>query len=567
MQRSGFFNALLENGTYDRKYNAEDYSDNLGAIITTGVRRSSDNDLRVTAAGGFALQVAIGRAWIQGKWYYNDTTYDDLTVPTPPTGDRHRIDRVVLRLDKNIAARTITIEYLTGTPSVSPSAPALTRTDSVYEIALADISVAPSASAITQTDITDLRGDKDLCGWITSPIGYDDFFTALDSEFNDWFAEVKDELASVTLFRKYEQQVTMESEGTTVAITISQYDPTGVDIIEVYANGMREREGSDYTISGTNIVFGASKIAGTEITIVCYKSIDGTGLGSVADAVDELQQEMSTIKNIGDYLYICNGINDNVKISEIAQAFLTDTENDNDTLTLNVYGTFGCSAPYGGLGTSVSRYRWFSVGSASVTSKKRVIIDFLNCSQIVLDCDEDAHYIGFDNVGFTIKNANIKMTTTFVNATAVVFSGTSGAITAENCVFEVTAHSGSSIAQNGTFNGCKGTVINSNGDSYCFNIAAAGLLRVNDGEYYAYTGNNSKNAAVIYIAATAGTAAVITNAMNCPTVAKASNYQKNAVLCEAGHGGFTDTITTLTITKATSQNTRGIVAVSKPNLG
>ena len=566
MQRCGFFNALLENGYYDRKYNAEDYSDNLGAIISTGVRRSGDNDLRVTAAGGYALQVAIGRAWIQGKWYYNDTVFDDFAVPTPPTGDRHRIDRVVLRLDKNIGAREIKLVYLTGNPSVSPVPPTLTRTDTVFEIALADIDVAPSASEITQANITDQRGNADLCGWVTSPVGYEDYFTALDAQFEDWFAEVKNELASVTMFKSYEEQVTLESETDTVEISIAQYDPTGVDILEVFVNGMREFEGADYTTSGKNIIFSAPKIAGTDIAIVVYKSIDGTGLGNVAEQVAQLEQEMSTIKNIGEYIYLCNGINDNVKLSEIAQEFLNATDNANDTLTINVYGKFGCSAPYSGLGTSVSRYRWFSLGSPAITNKK-VVFDFLNCSQIVLNCDEDAHYIAFDNVGFSIKNANVKMTTKFQNATAVIFSGISGAFAAEDCIFEVTAYNGSHIAQNGTFTRCKGIVTNSVGDSYCFNVAATGLVRIIGGEYYAYTGNNSYNAAVVYIAASAGNAAVITNGMNCPVVAKTSNYQKNAVLCEAGHGGFTDTITTLTMTKAASQNTRGIVAVNKPNQG
>lgn len=567
MQSSGFFNALLENGIYDRKYNAENYSDNLAAIISTGVRRSGDNDLRVTAAGGLALSVNIGRAWIQGKWYKNDTVYMDLSVPTPPTGDRKRIDRVVLRLNRSIEARLIELAYLTGTPSVSPTAPVLTRTDTVYEIALADISVAPMAAEIRQENITDLRPDPALCGWITSPIGYDDYFTNLDAEFGEWFLEKKDTLASVTLFKKYEQQIVVESETQTAEVTIAQYDPTGVDILEVYVNGFRAVNPRDYTVNGRVITFNASKIAGTEIDIVVYKSIDGTGLGSVSDAVAELQQQMSTIKNIGEYIYLCNGTNDNVKISEIAQAFLAAEDNPNDTLTLSVYGKFGCTAPFAGLGTSVSRYRWFSIGSASVSNPKRVIVDFLNCSQIVLPCDEDAHYIGFDNVGFTIKNANIKMETSYVDATAVVFSGTSGAITAENCVFEVTARGGSYISANGTFNNCKGTVTNANGDSFCFNVSTTSLLRINGGEYYAYTGNNGYNAAVIYTAASASNAAIITNGMNCPVVAKTSNYQKNAVLCNAGYGGFTDTITTLTITKSANQNTRGVVAVNKPNLG
>ena len=49
MQKSGFFNALLTNGEYDRKYNANDYCENLAVIINNGVLRSPNDDLKVTA--------------------------------------------------------------------------------------------------------------------------------------------------------------------------------------------------------------------------------------------------------------------------------------------------------------------------------------------------------------------------------------------------------------------------------------------------------------------------------------------------------------------------------------
>ena len=52
MEHSGFFNAKLVDGIYDRLYNAEDYRGNLGAIISNGVRRSKDDDLKVQAVGG-----------------------------------------------------------------------------------------------------------------------------------------------------------------------------------------------------------------------------------------------------------------------------------------------------------------------------------------------------------------------------------------------------------------------------------------------------------------------------------------------------------------------------------
>ena len=89
-QHSGFFNALKNGNIYDRKYNADDYSRNLAAFISTGVRRGN-NELYVQSAGGMALKINTGYAMIEGKWYENDTVFTDFVVPTAPTGDRGRV--------------------------------------------------------------------------------------------------------------------------------------------------------------------------------------------------------------------------------------------------------------------------------------------------------------------------------------------------------------------------------------------------------------------------------------------------------------------------------------------
>lgn len=562
-QRSGFFNALKSSTGYDRKYNANDYSENLAAIISNGVRRSGDNELRVTAAGGMALNVSVGRAWIEGHWYINDTVFTEFSVPTAPTGDRGRVDRIVLRLNVNIEGRLIELVYLTGTASTSPTAPALTRADGIYEIALADINVGAAVTSITQENIVDQRANTEVCGWITSPIGYQDYFANLDAEFNEWFIGVKNTLSSATLFKEYVWDKTTENEVSDLVFDIPQYDPTGVDIINVYANGIRLTKTVDYTLNGNIITFTTPKIAGTDISVVVYKSIDGTGLGTVNDEITELQNQMSTVKNIGDYIYICNGVDDNVKLSEIAQNFLSD-DTSYDQMVISVYGTFGVTAPYAGSGTSVSRFRWFSLGGAGSTNKK-IVFDFEGCSQITLNCESGKYYIGFYGLGVTIKNANIVVNHKNTEGTFQMFSASQGNIAAENCRFRIDAYQGSYIASTGTFTNCKATVTNAQGNSYCFMLNSNSLLRIDNGEYLAYTGNNSYNAAVIYSDSSANDGVVITNAMNCPTVAKTSNYQKNAVLCGSGYGAFNDTITSLTIAKATNQNLRGSIPVSKPD--
>lgn len=565
-QRSGFFNALpLIEGNkkiLDRKYNANDYNSNLNAIISNGVLRSGDNDLKVTASGGMGLNINIGRAWIKGHWYINDTVFTDFTVPTAPVGDRSRIDRVVLRLNETKEVRDIYLVYLTGEVAQNPTPPTLTRDEYIYDIALADIKVHPLITSISQNDIADMRADKDVCGWVTTPIGYDDYFEALDSAFHDWFKELRNELAVTTLFKEYKFHKTLESQTNILIFNIPQYDPSGVDIVKIYVNGILEIEGNDYTLENNKITFKTSKIVGTDIDVFVYKSIDGEGLGSVSDEITSLQNQVGLIKNIGEYIYICNGVDDNVQLSKIAKKLLED--NTFSHFTINIYGKIGLSVPVDGDGSAVSRYRWFNLGSSTPTDK-RITYDFLNCSPIVSTCAEGKEYILFYGADINIKNANVIANADYLTSNITIFSSQTGAVYADSCRFIINAYDNSFISENGTFTNCYGEVNNKQGNSYCFRVQDKNLLRINGGEYRAYTGQNEYNASVISCDSLEGV--IITNGMNCPTVAKTSYYQKNAIKCTAGEGAYNDTITILQIEKSTKQNLRGVINLSLPNRG
>lgn len=596
MLYSGFFNSIQQEGVDDRVYNANDYSENLAAIISSGVRRSADDDLKVTAAGGMNLSVAIGRAWLEGHWAYNDSPYTELSVPTAPTGNLKRIDRVVLRLGENPSDtpdRAIVFSYKQGTPGTNPTAPALERTSTVYEIALADITVNSNVTSISQGNITDKRSDTAVCGWITTPVGYNDYFNSIDakcddvitnfqelsseflntseSEFNTWFQQKKDTLAVNTLFKRYVWRTVLQSESSTVTFNIPQHDETGVDIIDVFVNGFLAIEGTDYTISGSTITFKSDetrnglKTVGTEITVYCYKSIDGTGLGSVSDEVTALQTAVAALEGINEHDYVCNGENDNEKLSELAQAFFSETISDENyglsQMTIRVHGKFGASTPYGGSGTSSSRYRWMSLGYAGATDRV-ITFDFSDCSAINFDLQAGKHYIGIFGRGCIIKNATFTVTNGVAASTSfAMFSETSGFIQADDCRFYITGGLNSIIAQNGTFNNCKGTVINGLNASYCFNLHNNGLLRINGGEYIAYT-TGSYAAAVVYAPTTVGNGVIIANGMSCPTKSSTIWKQGAAVSCSSGDGSFNDTVTALAIT-ASGYAVNNTIALSK----
>ena len=184
MQRSGFFNATRNaDGTIDERfcYNANDYCDNLAVVISNGVLRGVGDDLKVSAAG-MVVTVGIGRAWINGHYYFNDTPHTFAAVSAPIGGTRY--DRVFLRLNKSLAVRSVSLVYQQGEASNNPTAPAPVREGDIYDIVLADIYVGTNATSLT---VTDTRGNADVCGWVYSTSGDNSFFESLDAAFDAWF--------------------------------------------------------------------------------------------------------------------------------------------------------------------------------------------------------------------------------------------------------------------------------------------------------------------------------------------------------------------------------------------
>ena len=303
--KSGFYNAVeVETGVFDRVYSADEYTNFYSAFLRDGVRRSGDNDFNCTA-NGLVVTVGAGYAICGSKWIRNDTD-SALAAITPPTGQYSRIDGVFLHVDINEGTRAASIVYRTGTAAATPEPPAKDTTSGIFELCLCYVLVAPNATTV---QITDKRADSSVCGWVTSPVGYDDYFEQFETEFSaflaaetsafeTWFANVRQTLAVTTLFKQYTQYIKTTADSTSTAeISIVQYDPTGVDILQVYCNGMLLFSGVDYTTSGTTITFTTAKIKDTEILIVVYKSIDGAGLGSVSDEVTQLQTDVAEIRD------------------------------------------------------------------------------------------------------------------------------------------------------------------------------------------------------------------------------------------------------------------------------
>lgn len=126
---------------------------------------SGAEDFPVTAAGGLKVTVGAGRGWVHPSRFtgYSITKReaDTLTMPLADPS-LHRIDRIVMRYDAG--ARAASLQVLQGTASSTPTAPAISRTELIYDLCLAEITRPAGSTSITTGQITDTRLDEALCG-------------------------------------------------------------------------------------------------------------------------------------------------------------------------------------------------------------------------------------------------------------------------------------------------------------------------------------------------------------------------------------------------------------------
>lgn len=185
---ANFYNSI--NG--DRIYDASSMEEWLRPFFETGV---FNGNLQVTADGtSMTVTVASGYVNIKGKTRWFETS--NVLNIAASSGSLSRIDAIVVRRDD--ANRNIILDVVQGTAAETPTAPAPTRTDSVYELILAYIDIGVGAINISQANITDKRPDTNVCGWVTATVTEMDFsqFTA---QFNQYFTEFKaGTLADVT---------------------------------------------------------------------------------------------------------------------------------------------------------------------------------------------------------------------------------------------------------------------------------------------------------------------------------------------------------------------------------
>ena len=146
------------------QYDAEDASGYFATRLS-GVY-SAEEDFAVTAQGGLSVQVSAGQAWVRlARFKGRSIIMEQPTTVALTAADpvRSRIDRIVLRYDA--AAKKTRLQVLEGVPdSAGPAAPAITRTELIYDLCLAEIKRPAGSTAVTVADIYDTRADETVCG-------------------------------------------------------------------------------------------------------------------------------------------------------------------------------------------------------------------------------------------------------------------------------------------------------------------------------------------------------------------------------------------------------------------
>lgn len=534
--KAGFYNNKKNaNGEDDRTYTAQDLRKPYNSVYTKGIKPEPDGTtgevLKVVARGGMGISVQKGEANI-GSWFENASAFN-ITLDNATGADRY--DCVIIRNDDsdNVRMPSIYVKSLTRVPTAAD----LIRNEDIYEICVGYVRVPALATQITQSNIIDTRDDGQLCN-VMSGVG-------------------------AMVIRTYRNTVYTERAGQTgITIGIPQFNKSR-DEITVIVEG-RVLSETAYTIPSNTYVELAIglPVIGTKVDFEVRKNVNAAGADSVVAEVGTLINEMALVNKTLEHHYYCNGQTDNVNISTLVSDF-QNGGTDNSSMRLVIHGTFGATAPRGGGGTSDNAYYWFRAAQGSASSRK-VTLDFTDCRQISINCTTGTHNIIFFGMDVRVVGANVVAS----GGTSIYMFSTSGgtSVYAENCRFWITCDSGGFIARSGTFKNCRASVTNAGLHSYCFVPLDGSLLRVDGGEYYAYTASSEHVSAVVGVTSGANAVAILYG-VNAPTVARSGYNQTHSVYQTTGIISCTDLISALELNVVSgASNIRGTISKSKAGL-
>lgn len=405
---AGFFNSV--NG--DRKYNAESISKYFSGIISRGVLQNYMEKFQVTAGASnemLTVQVRTGKAYFStGEWVEN-TSVVKLQLLAASTS-LPRIDRIVLRRDKNESERNVKIAIKTGTPATDPQPPIVSKNDYIEELSLAQIRVAANQTVINQSHIYDERGIDSVCGYVhqlVDNLDTTDLFTQYDYAFNQWFDGLRETVATQTMIRQYTFQfVSTANDTTEIPIGITQYNQY-LDILNVFINGLKLVQDVEYIVmtGGQKIKLMNGISAGQTVEFEVLKSVDGSDAETIVDSVANLETQVNELIQNHKFDYHCNGVNDNVTLHNLCVEYFngTGTYGGLTDLKINVIGNFVCSSlVYDYDGDATMNYS-FAADNTDFPNKN-LVLNFANAQ--VTARGAFGHFAGVTVENLTVRHTN-----------------------------------------------------------------------------------------------------------------------------------------------------------------
>ena len=318
---------------YDRAITSAPLRKLIAKLLTDGILPNPSTNLQVEAGSGMNVVVNPGFAICAGglKLEENQRT---LAIQAADS-NYDRIDTVVLRWNDNDSERICDLYIVEGIPAASPLRPELTRTESIWELGLADLFINKNSSAISNQRITDTRYETARCGIISAISEFDTttlyqqvqadlagFKASEQADFITWFNDIKGQLSEDAAGNLQKQIGTLESLKTEVKTNL-------VNALNWVVDKM----------SGVIAKLGSADIS---------KIGDGTVTGAIVnnkEAIEDVSQSL-TWKKIGDfqgnqrhqmdlskyteYLFFinCNSVGNVNRIIEfkVLSAILTDTK-------------------------------------------------------------------------------------------------------------------------------------------------------------------------------------------------------------------------------------------------
>lgn len=133
-----------------------DWVKTIGKGLQDGVLCGVNNDLFVYGdASGMQVKIKSGACHIKGNYYFSDAERTLAIAAAPGVAGQSRYDLVVCEV--NWTTKAMTTKVVTGTASATPSIPSLTRSSTIWQIALAMVVVAYGDANVAANKVYDYR--------------------------------------------------------------------------------------------------------------------------------------------------------------------------------------------------------------------------------------------------------------------------------------------------------------------------------------------------------------------------------------------------------------------------